>query len=353
MVFLLPLYTRAQFRPDTSKNVNYLIVPALFRAPETGWAGGASASLSFKTSFKNDTTTRISVIQALALFTQKKQNIAGINATIFFPKEKYILLCQALHSYFPDKFWGMGADTKNEWEESYAFEQLYLYAHLKRRLKKRLFVGAITEFQNLFKVRHQTGSVFDTSAFYGKTPYKILGTGFSISYDSRNFTFWPTKGIFIQSYFISYNTSLVSDFNFNKWVTDLRAFKTVFKNQVLAFQLYNYSTFGNSPFRSLASLGGESNLRGFYQGRFRDNNLISCIAEYRAPVYGPIAVCVFAGAGNVFSDFSSISTSSVKYNFGGGIRIAVLKKEKLNLRVDYGFSDKYNQGFYFTIGECF
>ena len=31
----------------------------------------------------------------------------------------------------------------------------------------------------------------------------------------------------------------------------------------------------------------------------------------------------------------------------------IAEKEKLNLRVDYGYSDYYNKGFYFTIGECF
>jgi hypothetical protein len=48
-----------------------------------------------------------------------------------------------------------------------------------------------------------------------------------------------------------------------------------------------------------------------------------------------------------------IQNSSIKNSFGGGLRISILEKDKLNLRIDYGYSDKYNKGFYFTLGECF
>jgi hypothetical protein len=49
----------------------------------------------------------------------------------------------------------------------------------------------------------------------------------------------------------------------------------------------------------------------------------------------------------------NINTGSLKASFGGGLRLTILEKENLNLRVDYGYSDNNNRGFYFTIGECF
>lgn len=49
----------------------------------------------------------------------------------------------------------------------------------------------------------------------------------------------------------------------------------------------------------------------------------------------------------------NINTGSLKGSFGGGLRLTILEKENLNLRVDYGYSDNYNRGFYFTVGECF
>ena len=103
----------AQFKIDTNKRVNYLAIPVLFRTPETGWAFGASSSASFKTTHRNDSLTRTSIIQVLGIFSQREQNVQGLDATIYFPKEKHILYFQASHSYFPDKFWGIGDKTIN------------------------------------------------------------------------------------------------------------------------------------------------------------------------------------------------------------------------------------------------
>ena len=78
----------AQFRIDTARRVNYLAIPILFKTPETGWAYGLSASANFKTTHKNDSLTRTSVITALGIFSERQQNIQGLDATIYFPKER-------------------------------------------------------------------------------------------------------------------------------------------------------------------------------------------------------------------------------------------------------------------------
>lgn len=350
---MLCAFSRAQLIQDTSKNVHYLILPAVFRSPETGWAGGLSGNISFKTSFKNDPLTRTSTINALGLWTERKQNIQGIFANIFFPKENYILNFQGSHSYFPDKFWGIGPDTKNEWREKYVFEQFYLYAHLKRKLTRKFFVGGVCEYQNVFKVSYDDGGVFDTSNFSGKTPYAVSGLGLSMSYDSRNVAFWPTKGLFIQSYYTVFDKSFGSAYNFNKWVMDIRYFQTLYKQHIIAIQYYSYITSGQPPLRNLGTLGGENSLRGFYQGRFRDKNMMSAVAEYRTVIYKRLGAVIFGGVGSVYSDPKELPNTHFKYSFGGGLRFSMLEKERLNIRFDYGYYDNYNSGFYFTIGESF
>jgi hypothetical protein len=42
-----------------------------------------------------------------------------------------------------------------------------------------------------------------------------------------------------------------------------------------------------------------------------------------------------------------------KYSFGGGLRIALNKSERLNLRIDYGSTKDGTNGLYFQIGEAF
>ena len=188
---------------------------------------------------------------------------------------------------------------------------------------------------------------------FGKTDHMMSGLGSSVSYDTRNSSYWPTKGILIQGTFTYFNTYLGSSYSDLKTTVDIRYFKKLIRHTVVAAQLYNYTNSGQAPIRELAMLGGAGNMRGFYQGRFRDNNMTTLIAEYRVPVWKRFSAVVFGGIGNVYLKINELVTSAPKHSFGGGIRFAVLPKEKLNIRIDYGYYNQSNKGFYFTVGECF
>jgi len=60
-----------------------------------------------------------------------------------------------------------------------------------------------------------------------------------------------------------------------------------------------------------------------------------------------------------FGNFGDVSNNlgynfkDLKYSFGAGLRYAINKSEKLNIRLDYGMGPGKNQGFYFELGEAF
>ncbi|MCW3076599.1 MAG: surface antigen [Bacteroidetes bacterium] len=333
------------------KKHRFLFLPVIFKSPETGFAGGISGAVYFKTT--KDSLTRPSIVQAITLFTQRGQNVQAIEGTVYFPKENNVLYLQTSHAYFPDKFWGLGPNTKDDWRERYAFEQFYFYPHLKHKFANHFFAGLLYEFQYVFKVSFKEGGIFDTTQLFGKNNYKVSGTGVSCSYDTRNAAYWPTKGFFSQVMYTGFYKSFLSDFDVSKIIVDTRFFKSTFNQQVIALQAYSYITIGNSPLRELASLGGQNNLRGIYSGRYRDNSFYSFIGEYRIPVYKRFACVLFGGMGSVFYSKKEISISNLKYSYGGGLRYALLKNEHLNFRIDYGYSDPRNKGLYFTVAECF
>jgi outer membrane protein assembly factor BamA len=353
LALLFQRKTFSQSKPDTSKKVHALIIPIAFRTPETGFAYGLANSIYFKTSFLSDSSIRMSTIQNLIFFTSRKQNVQAIDAAVYFPKEKFILMVQLSHSFFPDRFWGIGPNSKNKFDQ-YEFQQVFVNPHLKKKIRKHVFAGALYEFQRIYNIGYNPGGEFDSSIIYGKSPHNVSGAGLSFAYDSRNSTFWPQKGVFLQTLVTGFNKDiLISDYTFLKCISDFRFFKRITKNHILAFQLYNYQTYGQVPFRQLATFGGPNNLRGFYQGRFRDNNMVSFITEYRLIIKNRLGAVLFGGVGNVYNNISDLAENTVKYSYGGGLRFALLKKERLNVRMDYGYSSKFNRGLYFTIGECF
>lgn len=73
----------------------------------------------------------------------------------------------------------------------------------------------------------------------------------------------------------------------------------------------------------------------------------------RFPIHKRISGVLFGSVGDVSDNLSGFSPLNFKYAYGTGLRFAVNKTERLNIRVDYGFGAKGNSGLYFQLGEAF
>lgn len=333
---------------------NTLILPLVARSIETDWSVGLAGSFTFRFN-PSDTLTRTSNTQALALYSLRKQFISAINGTTYLPGERYILNYQLSYSNFPDKFWGLGKNAPDEQEEAYTFRQYYVYLHLQRKLKERFFAGLLYEYQRLLDIDYQAGGLLDRLNVPGRNPYRISGAGLSLTYDSRNNAFAPDRGGFFQIFFNHFNPAFGSGFRYTNYVIDVRRFIRLYRQQVLAVQAYGFFNSGNVPLRSLANFGGSNSMRGFYDGRYRSKNQVVAQAEYRVPLFWRIGAVGFVGVGNVGSELGDLNFNELKYSYGGGLRVALNKQERLNLRIDYGWGlgQSLSRGLYFQLGEAF
>lgn len=350
-LLLLPFCVMAQ--SDSARSKHILVFPVVAKSIETGWSFGTAGAFSFRIS-KADTLSRTSNMQAIVLYSLKKQFIAALNGTHYFKKERFILNEQISYSSFPDKFWGLGNKTTEASVENYSFNQYYIYLHLMRHLGNKLFIGTLFEFQNVMNVKYDAGGIFDQQNIAGRNGYKSSGLGLSFTYDNRNDAYAPNKGVFAQLYYEHFDNVFGSDFDYNNIVVDIRKYIRTYKQQVLALQAYSLSNTGHDvPIRSIAALGGANSMRGFYSGRYRDKQLLVVQSEYRVPLFRRVGVVGFASAGDVSKNLGDFSFDALKYSYGGGLRFALNKKEKLNLRLDYGFGSGNNKGLYFQLGEAF
>jgi len=357
-MFSLLMFCSALYAQDADslENKNHLIaLPVISRSIETDWSFGAGGTYTFYTTRKKDSSTRTSSIRFLGTYSLRKQFLFTINGPVFFPGERYILNSHLSFSSFPDKFWGLGNQTKNSDAEEYIFKQYYIHLHGERLIAHKFFIGLMYDFQRVISIGVKQGGLFDQQNVAGKTPYQVSGLGVSLSWDTRNNTFWPSKGNYISLQAIHFTNLLLSDHRYTNMIIDVRWYKRIIQKQILAAQVYGFFNTGTDvPIRSIASLGGSDRMRGYYSGRYRDNHLLSLQAEYRVPVYKRFSAVGFAGLGDVAGKFSTISMQNLKYSYGGGVRFAVNKNEKLHIRLDYGFGKgKGNQGFYLQFGEAF
>ena len=151
-----------------------------------------------------------------------------------------------------------------------------------------------------------------------------IGLGVGLVYDDRHNVLNVRKGNFGELAYLRYSPA-VSTFGFNAVLMDTRIFRPVGKNSVFAWQAIGQFFSGDVPFNQLALLGGDSMMRGYYLGRFRDKNQIATQAEFRMlplPLgfSKRIGAAAFAGTGTVFPDFSLASINKVVWSAGGGLR---------------------------------
>ena len=93
-------------------------------------------------------------------------------------------------------------------------------------------------------------------------------------------------------------------------------------------------------------------MRGYFQGRYRDNNYIAAQLEYRIRVWWRFGMVGFIGAGDVADKISTFDIGEFKYSYGAGLRFRIDETELLDLRIDIGFG-KNTSGFYFHYNQAF
>lgn len=324
-------------------------------SPETTLAFGGAGNYYFK--LGHDSTTRTSYVQALGLYTLRNQAVFGLESVVFFHNERYLLKTKGSASYFPDRFWGIGNNSQDDYE-GYTIGQFYLSPQLLRKTYKKLFLGPALEMQNVFSFEYGHGlpqgtSIFDKESVTGRNGSFTLGLGAVALWDGRNTAFSPSRGFYFSYSVIDFSSVFGSRYNYTSQVVDIRKYFPIMRNQVLAFQVIFNSNTGTVPVRSMVSIGNNTIMRGYYDGRFTDSNLFAAQVEHRIHLINRIGMVVFAATGRVGNSLDDLfDFSGLKPAVGTGLRYAIDKKEKLNFRFDLGFGERSN-GFYFYITEAF
>jgi outer membrane protein assembly factor BamA len=347
-------FTKKDSAKASYKN-KLLVFPLLASSPETNWVFGVANAFIFKTA-KSDSVLRVSTIPSGILYTLNNQILIALGANIFLPKERYIIRFENSFSKFPDKFWGLGNNTDDKTSESYTFTQFYINPQLYRKVYGSLFLGGGLDFQRVFDIKYNSGGYFDQDKVLGvfdRSSYSVFGLSLFINYDSRNHAYVPDRGALFRVRFSNFDTRFGSDYNFRTVEIDFRKFIRVTKKSVFAIQSFNTFNFGDTPYRNLAILGGNSMMRGYYAGRFRDQKFAGVQAEYRFPIIGRFGGVAFAGLGQVANSFGDFAFDKIKPSIGTGIRAAVLRKEKLNLRFDIAAGAGGALNYYVVLAESF
>ena len=334
------------------KKKYYFPVPIIAYKPETRWVLGLSLTHLFRVQ-DGDSITRPSTIRLNISYSQNNQLSIKPYLDIFTKKNRFNIKAYYQFTDFSEYFWGVGINTPNENKELYHFNMQKINVKAAYQFLPKLYAGAQLNVEKMYNVSYaKNPSIMENSNIPGTRGSFSSGLGFTIYYDNRNNIYFPTKGQYIEFSNCFYNAAFGSNYNFTSFVFDGRKYIGLWKENVLAFQTFANINIGTAPFRLLGTLGSDSYMRGYYAGRYRDNNSMAFQTELRKTIWGPISIVMFGGFGTVSSGISELA-NNLKPNYGGGLRIMGIPREKMNIRLDYGKGIDGNEAFYITMAEAF
>lgn len=331
------------------------VYPTIGYAPETSLELGASALLLFNA--KKDTANRQSEVNAFAFGTLKGQYGVWIEHAIYGDRDKWFFLGRARYQRFPLLYYGIGPDPG--FDDPALIDATYILVRERvlKRVVRNVFVGPEVDYQQLLntEIEHpKEGPAIPIPP--GAEGTRNVGLGLGIVYDNRHNVLNVRNGAFAELSGLDYRKSWGAQREFYGITLDARGYKSLSSRRVLAGQIFAQSFSGNLPFNQMALMGGETIMRGYYSGRYRDREMLAAQVEHRwlpfsfSKRFGGV---VFAGAATIAPAFNEYNFRHTKVAGGAGLRYLLFPNKDVYLRFDLGVTSDGGIGFYIFTGEAF
>ena len=341
-------------KPKASESENVFVPLALY-TPETHVGLGALYVHIFRMSprlVRRLELSRPSSLAFLALGTTRRQLIFEAHADLYWGNDNVHASGKLEYQRFPDSFWGIGNEIRDEDEERYQRERARLRASIEHRIIDALYAGLRIDAMEFAAQFDDPDGIFATQDVPGELGGFTLGAGPVVTLDTRDNAVATRDGAFVQGAFLVFDDLVASDYDFRRLSLDGRLFFPIAQRQALGLHLYSEFLGGGVPFYQLAMLGGDELLRGYFLGKYRDKNLLTLEAEFRTPLFWRFGAVTFIGAGRVAERPIGLASAPLRWAGGGGLRFALSEEEGLNLRLDVGVGPG-THGVYFTAREAF
>lgn len=305
--------------------------------------------------YRSDTTHTDSVYMTpesnVALYADATTSMffkLGIRGTHIFKDDHARLKYDVNFASIETKFWGIGYENNinDDNESRYRYLCSDTRVDYVVRVADNLYIGPTVAFNYI------NGHDFRKPWLWEAENRRTFnfGFGFTAEYDTRDCLTAASKGYYVRLDQRFNPRLLFNKYAFSLTELNLSGFWPSWRGATIAAQLHGRITYGNTPWGLLSTLGGSNNMRGYFEGRYRDKSEIDACLELRQHIWRRNGIVLWVGAGTIFPRFSAFRWSHVLPNYGIGYRWEF--KKRMNVRLDLGFG-RHQTGFIFSINEAF
>lgn len=347
------LFSKLNLDTLTNRNLRFLPLPSIIITPETGLKGGVFVDYFYKTRESKGKTVRPSLSWVQALYSTRRQFTAEAYTSTYTSREKYYVFFRGGFISNYERYWGLTKPSvENNQYAEVTYNRVYAQAKVQRNLGKKFFAGVSLYFGDYSRSKFLQKESIVAIPPPGNNNSRIAAAGISFTADKRDNQFSPTKGFFADGTVTANYDLQNKQYAYTLITTDIRKYNETGRH-IFAHQLYTSLATDEMPLFEKARIGGSNMMRGFFQGRFRDNNLWALQTEYRYKLNRFLKLAVFASAGNTAPTINSIFSQQIQASGGAGLRLLINKEKKIYFRSDIAVTGNGMLGYYFRIGDAF
>lgn len=343
-------YFRDSNKQKPNKKIDFGFIPGPNYSATTGLGLGLLGTATYSADHTDPTLPR-SNASVYSNMTTAGFFMLGLRGNHIFPHENFQLDYKVNLSTFSTSYWGMGyANADNDDNETdYRRNRINAMARFMVKLAPNTYIGPFVNYRVT-----QASDVNEDFSYLWQGQDKTIHTytaGLSFTYDSRDFMLNASKGVFVQiDQTFTPRCFGNGKYNFSTTEATFATYGKLWKGAILAGELHGQFNYGHIPWSQLATMGSNDRMRGYYEGRYNDKNVIEGQVELRQHIKGRNGVVAWVALANAFPDFKNIAWRYTLPNAGVGYRWEF--KKRINIRVDYGFT-RNGGGFIFNINEAF
>jgi hypothetical protein len=332
--------------PDSDGRLaSWYAFPTLFYTPETRLGGGATGGI-----FAGG-ASQPSSVQGDVSVTLNAQYAVNLRAERYRRGGRQRFFTEMAVSEYPDVFYGLGPTTTDAMEETFTDRYVNVLLQMERRVAPGWRVGLRVRGRHDAITEVERSGLLDGPGIPGHDGATIVGIGPVVTRDTRDRLFYPHRGQLVMAYALGHAGWWGSTFDFTRIVLDARQYVPLGHRHVVGLQAYGEAVSGTAPFTVLPRLGGPLRMRGYLEGRFRDDVYATVQGAWRFPLWGRFAGGLFASTGAVAGRLDRFGSDGLEVAGGGGLRFR-LNDEGVHIRVDYALS-KEGGGLYITAMDAF
>ncbi len=341
--------------------LKWALLPTISYNPVYGAAFGVLLSGAGR---RGTRVSHYSNISVSANYSTQGQVQLQLRGDIFSPGEDYLLAADFRHLDTERSTWGLGPIEEQAGEYPMEFLLQRFYTTAFRRVNGPVYLGLgfhFDHFTNIVDVRAEAGEETPYTEYSGGllTSTRAVGLSINLLADTRDNLVNAKSGYFLNWSFRDYLADLGSDNNWQELWVEARVYPhlPVKSNNVLAFWMYGWMTFGHAPYLNLPSNGWDTygrGGRGYLAGRIRGAGQIYVESEYRWSLTrdGLWGAVVFVnGTSTTYEETGTFSR--IDPGVGFGIRIKFNKRTSTNLAIDYAWGRGNSSGVFLGMSEVF